>query len=228
MKRLLLLCLLVFGCQKAKEQVETSPQVSDPKQWQASEKTTEPKLVQGVKNVGLETDFFVASDEQLEAAFPAWVRPKPKQKVDGTWAPSRPFPDLGKSPNAIYKAEMAAMKKLPHAQFKGIDPVKLGLLQSIVGGGEGEIGIEDRPALLANPGKDDSLDEWMNPLNQALIQGLAGLTKEKLKTAAKRWSETDELQGWSTKDAAEVIERLSDLAKRANEEKKNMYLWMRL
>jgi hypothetical protein len=177
--------------------------------------------------MSLETDFLVASEQELEAAFPGWVPPRPKMSKDKTWAPSRPFPTPGKAPRAVYKAEMAALQKLPHAQFKGVDPVKLGTLQAILCGGDQLLGLEDRPALLANP-KD--ADEWLLRLTDALVHGLAGLTKPQLKAAAKRWSETEELQadGWSARDAASVIEALSELAKRATDEKKNVYVWMRL
>jgi hypothetical protein len=177
--------------------------------------------------MGLETDFLVASEQELETAFPGWVPPRPKMSKDKTWAPSRPFPKLGKSPREVHKAELAAFQNLPHAQFKGVDPVKLGTLQAILCGGEPLVGTEDRPALLANP-KD--ADEWLLRLTDALVHGLAGLTKPQLKAAAKRWSETEELQadGWSARDAASVIEPLSELAKTATGEKKSMYVWVRL
>jgi hypothetical protein len=177
--------------------------------------------------MSLETDFVVASEEQLGAAFPAWVPPKPEPTKENTWVPPRPFPKSGKSPSAIYKAEMAAFQKLPHAQFKGVDPVKLGTLQAILGGGQRLLGVEDRPALLCNPREGD---EWLLRLTDALVQGLAGLTKRRLKAVARRWSETEELQaaGWAAKDAVAVIEALGDLARKAAEGKKNVYVWMRL
>jgi hypothetical protein len=177
--------------------------------------------------MSLETDFFVASVEQVEAAFPGWVPPKPTKTKQQTWVPSRPFPKSGKTPRAIHKAEMAALHKLPHAEFKRVDPVKLGTLQAMLCGGELLLGIEDRPALLANP---QEADEWMLRLTDALVQELAGLTKAQRKALAKRWSETEEFQveGWAAEDAALVIEALSDLASKATQEQKSVYVWMRL
>ncbi|HEV3257856.1 MAG TPA: hypothetical protein VG013_13305 [Gemmataceae bacterium] len=177
--------------------------------------------------MSLETDFLVASQPELEAAFPGWVPPRPRVSKDKTWAPSRPFPILGKSHRAVFKAEMAALQKLPHAQFRRVDPVKLGTLQAIVCGGEQLVGVEDRPALLVNP---KEADEWLLRLTDTLVHGLARLTRPQLKAAAKRWLETEELQAdrWSARDAASLIEALSELAKRASDEKKNLYVWMRL
>jgi hypothetical protein len=177
--------------------------------------------------MSLDTDFLVASEPELQAAFPGWVPPRPRKSKDRTWAPSRPFPAPGKSPRAICKAELAAVQKLPHAQFRRIDPVKLGTLQAILGGGDQLLGIENRPALLANP---NEADEWMLRLTDALVQGLASLTKQQRRAAARRWAETAELQAdrWFAKDAASVIEALSELAKRASAEQKNVYVWIRL
>ena len=177
--------------------------------------------------MSLEADFLVASEQELQAAFPGWVPPRPRMSKDKTWAPSRPFPKSGKSARAVYKAEMAAVQKLPHAQFRRVDPVKLGTLQAILRGGDQLLGVEDRPALLANP---KEADEWLLRLTDALVHGLASLSKPEFRAAAKQWAETEELQadGWSARDAASVIEALSGLAKRASNEKKNVYVWMRL
>src|SRR5216684_755317 len=122
--------------------------------------------------MGLETDFFVASEEELQAAFPTWVPPAAKPKKDNTWLPSRPFPKSKKSPRALFAGQMAALKKFPHAQFKRIDPVKLDLILGVLLHGGGRT-VEARPALIA---AEDECDEWLHRLTAAFAQALVGST----------------------------------------------------
>jgi hypothetical protein len=173
--------------------------------------------------MGLETDFFVASKEELEAAFPTWVPPAAKPNADKTWAPSRPFPKSNKSPRALFKAQMAAFQKFPHAQFKGVDPVKLDQLMAVLSLGK-HASHESRPALLAD---EEECDEWMLLLTKAFVQALAKINKQQVKVVAEKWSESEEVQ-WSPKEAGSVVQALSDLAKNAASANKSLFLWMRL
>ena len=137
--------------------------------------------------------------------------------------PSRPFPKSSKSARALFKAQMAAIQKLPHAQFKGVDPVKLNLLLAVLSPRKHD-SHESRPALLAS---EEECDEWMLLLTNAFVKALAGVTRQQLKAAAEKWSQTEEVE-WSPKDSASVVQALSDLAKKAASGNKRLYLWMRL
>jgi hypothetical protein len=183
------------------------------------------------------TDFFVASEEELRRAFPHRfpVAKRPKtRKVRNPftgqmqsvkeWGPAKPFPALPKGITFPNKEEAKAVRKFPLVQFKGIDPVKLATLWTIIDGGELESIIEElcRPALVA-PGDDCSI---LLLLPQAWIRAVAEI--EKLGPVAKKWATTEEcrLDNWNAKDASEVIAALQKLAEYALTESKNMFLWV--
>ena len=62
----------------------------------------------------------------------------------------------------------------------------------------------------------------------AWIETVAGI--EKVGPMAKKWAATEEfqLESWKAKDAAEIIESLRGLAKKALAESKGMFLWINM
>lgn len=182
------------------------------------------------------TDFFIATEEELLAAFPFRYpvakrpkRRKTKNPFTGeavtveTWEPAKPYPP--QPPDTIYpsREELLAVQKLPCVQFKGADPVKLASLWSILGGGETlELVNEFRPALLA-PNAESS---FLNRLPLAWCTAIAGI--EAVAPIARLWATTDELKfdRWKLTDAREVIKALQELAIRAIAESKGMFLWV--
>jgi hypothetical protein len=190
--------------------------------------------------MGLLTDFFVASEAELKAAFPTWVpvadKPQEVERVNPftgkaqkvrSWVPAAPFPS--KKKGGEVKENRPAFRKLPQCQFKRVDTVKLAKLQHALCGGKFETTHDEivRPALLC----EGDGGPWLHQLPKPLVAALAAISSKKdLDKIAKQWSETEEARadGFKTKDCAEVIQSLSDLAKRAIKDEKNLYLWVSL
>jgi len=189
--------------------------------------------------VAIYTDFFVASEDELQAAFPfrfpVAKRPKSRRvrnpftgqdQAVKEWGPAQPFPELPEGITYPSEVEAKAVRRFPLVQWKGVDQIKLATLQALVGGGEVQSLIRElcRPALVA-PGDENSTLFRLPP---AWIEAVAGI--KKVAPVAKKWAATEELQldHWKTKDAAEVIESLRELARRAVAESKGMFLWINL
>src|SRR3712207_4278311 len=93
------------------------------------------------------TDFFIATEAELQAAFPlrypVAARPK-SRKVKNPftgepmtvreWGPAEPFPTDREPPPLPDRAELKAVQRQPLAQFKRVDPAKLASLHSLVTG----------------------------------------------------------------------------------------------
>jgi hypothetical protein len=187
--------------------------------------------------VAIYTDFFVASEEELRSAFPhrfpVAKRPKTRKAthpITGEplavkeWGPAEPFPELPKAVRYPSKAEAKAVSRLPHAQFKSIDQLKLATLQAILTGGDA-LGLMEglcHPALMA-PGDENS---GLFRLPKSWVEAVAGI--EKAGPVAKTWAATDECQAdnLTARDAAEVVEALRDLAEMSLAEAKGMFLWV--
>lgn len=185
------------------------------------------------------TDFFVATEAELAAAFPHRfpVAKKPKRRriknpftgepqVVEEWGPERPFPELPAGITYPNKDEAKAVKRLHLVQYKGVDQVKLSTLQQLIRGGEFLRYIRDleRPALVAPEDGSSMLlripPDWAEVL--AAVEDVPAL--------AGRWTGTEELRldGWGVEDAEEVIAALQRLARQAVAESKSLYLWINL
>lgn len=187
--------------------------------------------------MGILTDFFVATDAELLAAFPTRVpaadRPrlrKGKNPFTGEpmtireWPPSRPFPRRTKSLAQIQKEELKAVQKLRPLQMKRVDNVKLAQLHCLMTNASLEEAMPDfhRPAL-AEP---DDIDTVVYILPHEWVETISKV--EKIPPLARKWAATDEcvLDGFTAADAAEIIAELRDLARHALADGKKMYLWV--
>jgi hypothetical protein len=185
------------------------------------------------------TDFFIASDDELKAAFPnrfpvadnpvieeVMIQSTGEKRLIRVWQSAQPFPEIDPTVTYPSKEEAIAVQRLPLVQFKNVDPVKLAMLQQILVGGEFDELIEGllRPALIA-PGDDNSM---LYCLPSTLVDALAVIDDQQV--VAQHWCETEELvlDGWSTEDASEIIGALHDFAKEAKTAGKNLYLWVNL
>jgi hypothetical protein len=183
------------------------------------------------------TDFFVASEEELRATFPRRVpvaeRPVERESRNPftgeswkvkEWVPAEPFPELRGGTTYPRPSGVEAVRRLPLAQWKKVDQVKLATLQQFLAGGEFQPTIEAlfRPALVA-PGDEDSK---LFRLPREWVEAVAGI--DAVGPLAEAWAATEEcrLDNWSVEDAAEVIVSLRDLARRALAESKGMFLWV--
>ena len=185
--------------------------------------------------MGLLTDFFVASEDELQAAFPhrypVAAKPtvkKAKNPFTGEpitvqeWNPAKPFPK--KTVPVPRDEEFRAVQRLPLAQFKNVDNVKLAQLYCVLTGAEFSdvIGDLGRPALVAPD--DETTPLFRLPADW--IKTVAGI--DKLPAVAKAWAATEECQadGFTAKDTKEVAEALRALARKAIADGKGMFLWM--
>lgn len=183
------------------------------------------------------TDFFIATEEELLAAFPlrypSAKRPKArkgKNPLTGKavtvmeWGPAKPFPPTPDEVTYPNRDEWEAVAHLPLVQMKSVDPYTLSLLWEILGGGDSDALLDDilRPALVA----PEAYSSMLYRLPQAFIEAVAGI--EKVAPVVKAWVATEELKfdKWKVADARAVIEQLQELAKRAIAESKGMFLWM--
>lgn len=183
------------------------------------------------------TDFFIATEEELVAAFPLRYPVAKRPKLRKTknpftgeavtvkeWGPAKPFPPTAEGVTYPSKDEGKAVRRLPLLQLKGVDPVKLASLWSILGGGEWLPLVDElmRPALLA-PGDDFNR---LYRMPQKWVEAVAGIGT--IAPVAKLWAATDEFNfvKWRLADAREILNPLRELAKRALAESKGMFLWV--
>jgi hypothetical protein len=181
------------------------------------------------------TDFFIASDKELAAAFPDRVPPKPEPAVRQSknpftgepmttreWLPAKPFPKRKKGANTADETE--AVRKLRHVLATHVDNVKLAQLHCLLTGAKFADVISDfcRPALVA---PDDVVSEvFVMPAEW--VRALA--TLDKVAPVAKKWAATEECRtdGITAGDTAEVIESLRELARESIAKEKRFFLWL--
>jgi len=169
--------------------------------------------------MGILTDFFVANEQQLGAVFTGWLRvaDKPierevKNPFTGQMQTSREWPPLG----PIGEGELADIpniKRLPHAEWKGIDPVKLASLNEILTGtpSRDSLDVMMRPALVHPHTDETSVHEFPSELTSALCH----LEDSALERTAAQWQQTEEMQmDHMTVDlCGEILQSLRVLAK---------------
>lgn len=187
--------------------------------------------------MGLLTDFFVASFDELRSAMPGWLRVSDERNRLVTnpftgqsqldWGP---IDDV--SGGGVGAAAQASVpfdiRPFPNVQWRRVDLVKLATLQQIVLGTTFEEGIAAlaRPALLHK----EIEDEGVYCLPAALVEGLAETADVEIERVARRWAATEELQidGFSDSDTLNVLRSLVRLANIAKFEGKQVYLWWSL
>jgi hypothetical protein len=191
--------------------------------------------------MGVLTDLFVAFNEELRAAFPSRVTVKPEPivrearnpftgKVVRTkeWVPAEPFPTMSASVGSQMKYEREAFLSLPHLECKGLDPIMLAALWTVLQGGDLHDHMDSitRPALLA-PGDPD---DWLYQLPDGLVSALEPLPASTVVEVASQWSKVEEFKAsnWRADDGREVLLVLTELARKAINSQRSMYLWVSL
>jgi hypothetical protein len=192
--------------------------------------------------MGILTDLFVASSEELRASFPyrVPVNPEPiirmsknpftgKPTTIKQWAPSEPFPGDWQSQSLkTAEHERNSFRGLPHREYKGVDWLMLSALWIQLRGGDMDEHMDflTRPALLA-PGDPD---DWVHRLPDDLVSALADLPQADVSRVAVGWASCEELDGarWTPADACEVLVGLCELSKTAVTAQKGLYLWVGL
>jgi hypothetical protein len=182
--------------------------------------------------MGVSTDFFVASEEELRRCFPDWhlvtgrriPRQLPNPFKPGetrlVWDWERGNPAV-EGIAAIYPYPI---KQLPHVLLKNIDPVKLAQLQQLLNGGEFQEALDAMcvPALIP-PGKSEAS---LMRLPENFIRALADT--ENVHDLAQRWSQTEEMlaDNWPIDVVRETILGLKDVASLALSQRKGLFLLM--
>ncbi|MFL6097902.1 MAG: hypothetical protein ACJ71Y_20820 [Blastococcus sp.] len=121
----------------------------------------------------------------------------------------------------------ASPDALPTIDLKGLDPiVPMASLESMIAGGDlGELVAANAGAMV----NEAQGEVWVYRLSQTLTAALAGASPDRLREVAEPWSRTEELAGWwDTRELAEVLGELADLAKRARSDGGRLYCWVSL
>lgn len=183
--------------------------------------------------MGLLTDFFVASEEEVKAAFPTWLAVAAKKNRETinpftgekllTWGPAEP--QKSKRPK---KGKLFDIRPFPHCQYKRVDLIKLATLMELTCGisFKKSLNALEKPALI-DPASDE---QGLHRLPANLSEALAGLTDKAGKATAKKWSQTEELQldEFSQDDAHEIVQSLRKLSVVAQKEGKGLFTWWSL
>lgn len=191
--------------------------------------------------MGIISDFFVASEEELRATFPYRVAVKPEPVISTMsnpftgetvtskqWMPAEPFSEDWTSPGKILETELAAFRKLPNKQYGDVDQIKLASLATLLCDDDWEMYMDvlSRPALLA----PEDIDSWIHRLPDTMVSKLASLQDSQVSELAVAWGDTEEsdISSWPPSDVLEVIKTLCELAKLAVDSQKGFYFWIGL
>lgn len=135
--------------------------------------------------------------------------------------------DLVMAPSS--EAERVAQAQVPPQEFegidiKGIDPVKLGTLHSILTGQSFDELLElyDPVVTVSDEGP------WVTLVPAELVTRLAALDEAGRTEVAQQWANTEEflLEGWDESDVASVLDSISSLAEKAVTSEQALFLWM--
>lgn len=190
--------------------------------------------------MGVLTDFFRATPEELRAAFTGWKEPlqtpvrrsgvnpftkKPIEIVSWDPAPEREVHERG-----------PVGPPSPSIDLKGLDFVELQMLCDVLlGDGHEARGLLDRPPLI---GPNDA--PWVHELPAALVAQLAAVDAQRLGVEAQRWAELrrrdissirDEgaratmLRSHETERFVYALQMLATFARETVAEGRRMYMW---
>jgi hypothetical protein len=152
--------------------------------------------------MGILTDAFIATDVELATT-----------QFEGSGGPIAFFPTL---------------------QGKGIDPIMLAMLEAIV-----MERVFPSPDTLAEVidqriirGKDESSEEWIYQFPDKMVTRLAELTAAEGSRYGTVWASTEEMCGPKgvpqTTGVTQYLRELCQLAIRAQDEGKHLYMWISL
>ncbi len=122
------------------------------------------------------------------------------------------------------------MAFFPTLQGKGMDPLKLLLLEAIVmEQALPNLDILDQRVV---QGKDESSEEWIYQFPDTMVARLAELTPAEISRYGAMWASTEELRGPKEIPPVAVIthyiQQLCHLAMQAQAEEKHIYMWIAL
>lgn len=115
---------------------------------------------------------------------------------------------------------------------KGLDPVMLSSLQSILAGLAGQDAsaaadddelLSDQFPLLAQESDDGP---WLYGIPLELVTALSTLSDADKQRAVAAWTATDECADWEPALALALVDDLAKSARRAVDEKKQMMMWV--
>lgn len=110
---------------------------------------------------------------------------------------------------------------------KGIDAVKLGSLYAILLGAPRPRGFMAGRALLFSRSDEGP---WVMLVPPDLVRRLAALGAGEIPEVASRWAAAEEFQvkyaSWSAAAVTTVLERLTELCRRATTEGRSVLMWM--
>jgi hypothetical protein len=111
-------------------------------------------------------------------------------------------------------------------QSQGLDPhVIMGKLEEALTG-QDYWGITADPQYGRMVAKRGDGGPWVIKVSSQLQAALALADSDKLTRSAAEWSQAEELYGASPEDMIEVLEELSDLARRATAKDEQLYCWV--
>lgn len=107
-------------------------------------------------------------------------------------------------------------------QFKYITPLEAAGILSVLRGGGDRIEMLDAFPLLT----PQDAEEWTMSVPDDMVALLAEISDAQIPGIAQKCADvTAEELGWAPEDFTDVIKQLSELARRAVETKRSMYLW---
>jgi hypothetical protein len=181
--------------------------------------------------MGILTDFFVANDQQLAAVFTGWRRvadePVERQiknpftgqmQIAREWLPLKPVGEgeLADIPN---------IRQLPHAEWKGIDPVKLATLNELLTGKSVSEAVDDlmKPAVVHPTNDETSLHE----VPRSLTVAIQALSDDDLQNVAVKWQQTEEMQSdrFPVEMCADVLQSLRRLVTAIEPDQRTYLHW---
>ncbi|MFN0051872.1 MAG: hypothetical protein ACKV0T_06755 [Planctomycetales bacterium] len=107
------------------------------------------------------------------------------------------------------------------AHYKGVTPLELSMLWSILRGIEWDVALLDEfPSLL----QDESRGRYIHRLPPALVSELATLAPDRMAAVTSAWAATEELS-CSPDEIQPVVDDLMRLSRRSLETSQSVYVW---
>ncbi|MDP2316580.1 MAG: hypothetical protein Q8P41_27045 [Pseudomonadota bacterium] len=119
-------------------------------------------------------------------------------------------------------------ERFPTLQTKGLDPVKMATLHTILVGADLD-DVESVVARIPEPIHEEEDGELVVfALPEAIVHGLADLDDNEASRLAERWVATEEfkMEGWTRADIDPVLSELRTFMEEAVRSEKDVFLWV--
>ncbi|MDB6112989.1 MAG: hypothetical protein JWR69_4739 [Pedosphaera sp.] len=123
--------------------------------------------------------------------------------------------------NEAGKYDTAAAPFTERAQYKGITPLELSTLWTIMRGVEWDVAAMDDFGCLL---QIDGGERLIHSFPAAMLAALGELTPDRIRDVTVKWAATDEL-ACSPADIQPVVEEMVRLARSATTSGRSLYLW---